>query len=80
MMNERTGNNNRPPRGEIVTRSGLARIMGVSLPTIDNWLAKGCPVMSKPGSGQSRSYEFDTAAVIGWRMDQAVQKAWETKR
>jgi phage terminase Nu1 subunit (DNA packaging protein) len=65
--------NPRTPTGEIVNRSGLARIMGVSLPTIDSWLTRGCPVISRPDLGKSRAYEFNTAAVIGWRMDQAVR-------
>ena len=51
--------------------------MSVSLPAIDNWLAKSwlargwlardSPVMSKPGLGNSRTYEFDTAGVINLR-------------
>jgi phage terminase Nu1 subunit (DNA packaging protein) len=58
--------------GGCVIRSGLARIMGVSLPTIDNWLARGCPVISEPEPGEFDQYRFDTAAVIRWRIKDAV--------
>ena len=71
-MTKQPGAGSCAPRGMSVTRSGLALIMGVSLPTIDNWLARDCPVMSRPGD-ETRSYEFDTAAVIRWRIKEAVR-------
>jgi phage terminase Nu1 subunit (DNA packaging protein) len=65
----------RSPSGEIVNRSALARFMGVSPPTIDIWLAGGCPVLAEPEAGMNRHYRFDTAAVVRWRIDQAVLAA-----
>ena len=60
------------PSGEIVNRSALARIMGVSPQTIDAWLARGCPVLAEPEPAMNRHYRFDTAAVVRWRIDRAV--------
>jgi len=74
-----TGIAARGGRGEIVNRSGLARIMGVTPQTIDNWLARGwlargCPFAARPEGG-NRAWQFDTAAVINWRVSEAVRAA-----
>ena len=58
--------------GEIVNRSALARVMGVSPTAIDSWLARGCPVITEPEPGKADQYRFDTAAVIQWRIGEAV--------
>ena len=58
--------------GEIVNRSGLARVMGVSPTAIYSWLTRGCPVITEPEPGKAGQYEFDTAAVIRWRIDEAI--------
>lgn len=61
--------------GEIVSRRRLARIMGVSLPTVDAWVRRGCPVVAPPGPETGYAYRFDTAAVVRWRMDVAARAA-----
>lgn len=61
-----------------VTRSDLAQIMGVTPQTIDNWLAKGCPFVARP-EGKNRTWQFDTAAVINWRVSEAVRAALSGK-
>ena len=61
-----------PATGEIVNRTGLARIMGVSPTAIYSWLARGCPVIAEPERGKDGQYQFDTAAVIRWRIDAAI--------
>ena len=62
----------KPPSGETVNRAGLAHIMGVSTTLVNVWLARGCPVISEPEPGTSTQYQFDTAAVIRWRIKDAV--------
>lgn len=59
--------------GNQVNRSGLAGTFGVSLPTIDNWVSKGAPVVSKGGRGVE--WVFDTAEIARWLRDQALADA-----
>lgn len=56
-----------------VNRSQLAEETGKSLPTIDNWVRKGCPVVKKGGRGQQ--WLFDPAAVNDWREVNAREEA-----
>lgn len=60
-------------RGRSVNRAELAGVCGVSLPTVDAWVEKGCPFVQRGSKG--REWQFDTAAVINWRVDRAVQEA-----
>jgi phage terminase Nu1 subunit (DNA packaging protein) len=57
--------------GEIVSRRRLARIMGVTPPTVDGWVRRGCPVVARPSRETGYAYRFDTAAVVRWRMVEA---------
>ena len=59
--------------GRIVNRADLASLCGVSLPTIDAWLRKGCPIVERGSKG--REAKFDSAAVIKWIKDSAVADA-----
>lgn len=54
-------------RGQIVNRQELAEINGVSLPTIDDWVRRKCPVVQRGGRG--RAWQFNTADVRSWRDD-----------
>lgn len=49
---------------EIVSRNGLAKALGVSLPTVDAWMRRGCPVQKRGGPGKPS--EFDLDAVRRW--------------
>lgn len=62
--------------GKTVNKSELAGIFGVSLTAVDNWLLTGLPYVTKGGPGQG--YEFDTAAVIEWRVAAAVEKVTDS--
>jgi hypothetical protein len=55
-----------PKQNDTVNRAQLARMMGVSLPTIDDWQRRGCPVAETGGKG--RSYGFNVQEVIEWRV------------
>lgn len=54
-------------KGKLVSRADLADTMGVTPPTVDRWVAQGCPVAKEGGRG--RAYQFNTADVIAWRED-----------
>lgn len=57
--------------GKIVNRQGLAEFFGVSLPTVDAWVRSKVPYLQKGGKG--REWQFDTAAVVDWRIQQAEE-------
>jgi phage terminase Nu1 subunit (DNA packaging protein) len=59
--------------GQIVNRAGLADVFGVSLPTIDDWVRRGCPVVTRGRRGVS--WEFNTADVRRWDIEQQVGKS-----
>ncbi len=59
--------NNKKTRGRVVNRAELAEINGVSMPTIDDWVKRGCPVVQRGGRG--RAWQFNTAEVRNWRED-----------
>jgi phage terminase Nu1 subunit (DNA packaging protein) len=50
--------------GKIVSKAGLAELLGVSRPTIDKYLAEGMPVETPASSG------------IPWRIDVGKAFAW----
>lgn len=54
-------------KGQEVNRADLANINGVSLPTVDEWVRRGCPVVQRGGRG--RAWKFNTAEVRSWRDD-----------
>lgn len=56
--------------GRAVNRTELASLCGVSLPTIDTWVKRGCPFSERGSKGQE--WKFDTAAVISWRIETAI--------
>jgi phage terminase Nu1 subunit (DNA packaging protein) len=68
-------------KGQEVNRADLADINGVSLPTVDEWVRRGCPVVQRGGRG--RAWKFNTAEVRSWRDDdiraQAIHPEMATK-
>ena len=61
-------------RGEIVSRTRCAAILGVARTTLDDWVVRGCP-MHRPAPGKGVAAQFDTAAVVGWRLAEAAADA-----
>lgn len=59
--------------GRLVNRAQLATLCDVSLPTVDTWVRKGCPIVERGSKGSP--WQFDSAAVIDWRIAQAVEAA-----
>lgn len=52
------------------TKAALAEAYGVSLPTVETWIARGCP-----HERSGRSYTFDLDAVASWRAERLVEQA-----
>lgn len=51
-------------RGKVVSRAELAEVFGVSAPTIDDWIARGCPYLKKGSKGVA--WAFKTSDVYQW--------------
>jgi terminase small subunit / prophage DNA-packing protein len=60
-------------RGVIVNRAELASLYEVSLPTVDAWVRRGCPVIERGSKG--REWKFSTADIFDWRVESAVRDA-----
>jgi len=56
-----------------LNRTELAAFFEKSLPTIDSWVRKGCPVLQRGGRG--REWLFNPADVAEWRIDSKVAEA-----
>ncbi|MGZ8246228.1 DUF1441 family protein [Methylomagnum sp.] len=48
-----------------LNKAQIAEIFGVSLPAVEGWIRRGCPVAKRGGKGAV--YEFDLLAVAQWR-------------
>ena len=48
----------------ILNKAELATDLEVSLPTVDAWVRRGCPVLERGGLG--RPYRFDWRDVVEW--------------
>lgn len=47
-----------------INRKQLAELRGVSLPTIDSWVRRGCPVVTRGGPG--KAWAFNPGEVAAW--------------
>jgi len=56
---------NKVGRGQILNRTQMADHLGIAMPTLDDWVRRGCPVVSRGGRG--RQWRFNTADVRAWR-------------
>lgn len=59
----------------LVNRSELAEVLGVSLVTVDNWTAAGCPFRRKPVRKGVGQWEFEVGAVVEWRLERERKSA-----
>ena len=60
-------------RGQHVNKVELSDIFGVAMPTIDDWVRRGCPVVERGAKG--KSWVFNTADVRAWREDDVRRDA-----
>lgn len=58
-------------RGVIMNRAELASLYEVSLPTVDTWVRKGCPVVERGSKGNP--WKFSSADIFDWRVTTAVR-------
>lgn len=56
-----------------VKRREIARLLGVSIVTIDDWVSRGMPVASKGSRGVASLY--DVAACFRWKLDYELAEA-----
>lgn len=63
------------PASVTLNRAQLAQALRVSLPTIDKYVADGCPVESYGGNG--KSYEFRLDKVKAWIEERKARAAAE---
>lgn len=64
---------NRKGRGQEVNRTELAEFFGIAMPTVDDWIRRGCPVVERGGRG--RAWKFNTAEVATWRIERVRDEA-----
>ena len=55
-----------------LNRSEMAAHHGVSLPTVDSWVRRGCPAVERGSKGTN--WKFDPVAVIEWRLKDAAEE------
>lgn len=58
--------------GVEVSKAELANLYGLSLPTIGQWVNKGCPWITKGAPG--KQWKFNTADVATWREEHIAQQ------
>ena len=59
-------------KGEIMSLSAVARIIGVQRNTLLSMVRRGCPYLSKPTRKRGSEWQLNTAEVAQWRIDQAL--------
>ena len=64
--------------GKVVNKRELAEIMGVSEQSLTDWQRIGMPMLLDADRGHPNSY--DTAAVIGWRIERALGASRESAK
>ena len=62
-------------KGQIVNLAELVRINGVQRNTLLSMVRRGCPYISKPTRRRGSEWQFNTAEVHQWRIDEAVKQA-----
>lgn len=58
-----------------LNKAQIAEIFGVSLPAVEGWIRRGCPVAKRGGKGTV--YEFDLRAVAEWYYSRNAQPQGE---
>lgn len=58
---------NKKGRGQILNRTEMAHHLGIGMPTLDDWVRRGCPVVQRGGRG--RAWQFNSADLRAWRDD-----------
>jgi phage terminase Nu1 subunit (DNA packaging protein) len=76
-----TGSNASRHRGRLLNWSEVADFFGCSIPTVDRWIRKGCPVVRRPsGRGHgANQWQFDSAAMIAWLREEGQADAGQAQ-
>lgn len=65
--------------GQHVNRTELAKIIGVTVKSIDSWVRHGCPY-DQAGIRGRQEWQFNTAHVIKWLRDRDRQQSTSEMR
>lgn len=58
-------------RGNVVTKQGLAKVLGKPVKTVDSWILRGLDQAAAiERGGRGKSWKFDTAAAVDWLLEQ----------
>jgi len=68
---------NKKGRGQLLNRTQMADHLGVAMPTLDDWVRRGCPVVERGGRG--RSWKFNSAEVRAWRDEDIRAELQDTR-
>lgn len=60
-------------RGINLNRAEMADAMGITPPTLDEWVKRGCPAVQRGARG--RPWTFNSAEVLRWREDDIRSQA-----
>lgn len=52
------------PTDNMATKARVAEFFGVSIPAVDGWIRRGCPVLER--GHKTSPYKFDLRAVAEW--------------
>ena len=62
-----------PTKGKILGKQEIADLFGVAETTVDNWVRRGCPVITRGSKG--RAWEINTVAVSDWLRQRDLEQA-----
>ena len=60
-------------KGRNLGKHEIAEFFGVTEPTVDQWVRRGCPVVERGAKG--RAWKINTAAVSDWLRERDIESA-----
>ena len=60
-------------KGKILGKHEIAEFFGVTEPTVDQWVRRGCPVVQRGSKG--KAWQINTARVSDWLRQRDIEQA-----
>lgn len=60
-------------KGKILGKHEVAEFFGVTEPTVDQWVRRGCPVVERGSKG--KAWQINTAQVSDWLRQRDIEQA-----
>ena len=60
-------------KGKILGKHEIAEFFGVTEPTVDQWVRRGCPVVQRGSKG--KAWQINTAKVSDWLRQRDIEQA-----